>query len=106
MIQVTWRNNYKKVGRKLGIALITNPDLLLTYPIAIASLVLGMRDGWYTGKKLFDYKPGDYWNQRAIVNPGEIRYRSYHHRAQKFVKSAYKWERYLNRFAAKFPGIV
>ncbi|MGV2830624.1 glycoside hydrolase family 19 protein [Myxosarcina sp. GI1(2024)] len=105
-IQVTWRSNYQRVGKKLGIDLVSNPDLLLTYPVAIASLVLGMRDGWYTGKKLSDYKPGDYWNQRAIVNPGEIRYRSYWHRAQKFVDSAEEWEGYLNKFASIFPGLA
>ncbi|MGL5075878.1 MAG: glycoside hydrolase family 19 protein, partial [Waterburya sp.] len=90
-IQVTWRGNYQKVGKKLGIDLISNPDLLLDYTIATKSLVLGMRDGWYTGKKLGHYAPTDFWNMRMIVNPGEVLYRSYHHRNLKFVESARKW---------------
>lgn len=99
-IQVTWRSNYVKVGSKLGVDLISNPDLLLTYPIAIASLVLGMRDGWYTNARLNNYKRGDYWNMRNIVNPGEIKYRRYWGRAKKFVSGARKWEKYLNNFKA------
>lgn len=104
-IQVTWKSNYIKVGQKLGIDLVNNPDLLLTYPVAITSLVLGMRDGWYTGRKLTNYKPGDYWNQRAIVNPGEIKYRRYWDRATKFVDSALKWEIYLKKYAGLYIGI-
>lgn len=106
MIQLTWRSNYVRVGKNLGIDLVNNPNLLLTYPVAIASLVIGMRDGWYTGKKLTHFKPGDYWNQRAIVNPGEIKYRSYWHRATKFVDSAHKWQAYLEKHANIYPGLT
>lgn len=104
LIQVTWLNNYRKVGNNLGLDLVAQPDLLLTHSVAIASLVLGMRDGWYTGKKLADYQ--DYWNMRNIVNPGEIKYKRYHKRAKKFVTFAEKWEQYLRNFCHIFDGIV
>ncbi|MGL6340189.1 MAG: glycoside hydrolase family 19 protein [Waterburya sp.] len=90
-IQVTWFANYDKVGKKLGLDLLKNPDLLLSPPVAIASLVLGMKEGWYTGKKLSDFTTYD--SMRKIVNPGEIS--AYPERAQKFVNFAKTWEIHL-----------
>jgi predicted chitinase len=106
LIQVTWESNYRRVGNRLGIDLLKNPDLLLTNQIAIASLVLGMRDGWYTGKKIRDYKLGDYWYMRAIVNPGEIKYARYHQRAKHFVTLALKWQKYLEKYCRQYRGLV
>jgi hypothetical protein len=105
LIQVTWKSNYVKVGKGLGIDLVNQPDLLLTLPCAIASLVLGMQLGWYTGKKLADYSPKSYWNMREIVNPGEIKFCRYFARAQKFVDFAIKWEGYLQKYQHLYPGI-
>lgn len=90
-IQVTWKSNYQKIDRILGINSLENPDELLEYDTAITCLVIGMRDGWYTGKKLSDYS--SYAQMRNIVNPGEIR--AYPERNAKFVNSAVKWEDYL-----------
>lgn len=106
-IQVTWKSNYQKVQNRLGVPAVSNPDILLTYPVAIATLVLGMRDGWYTGKRLNNYARGAYWNMRAIVNPGEIKYKRYHSRAIKFVNNAQKWEKYLIRFKSSlYPWLT
>ncbi len=106
LIQTTWKSNYAKVGKELGIDLVTYPDLLLTLPVAIASLVLGMQRGWYTGKKLADYVPGKYWNMREIVNPGEIKFRRYYARAQKFIDFAIEWEKYLKKYQRLYPGLI
>jgi putative chitinase len=86
-VQITWQKNYQLAGQKLSgqtftvngtprlvtaNTFTTAPDLVLDPAIAYAILSHGMRDGWFTGKKLSDYlKPGatpDYVNARRIVN--------------------------------------
>jgi hypothetical protein len=71
-VQLTGRSNYARAGTLTEQPLTTNPDLakdpMLAYQIAIQ----GMKDGWFTGKKLSQFiKPGlppDYVNARKIIN--------------------------------------
>lgn len=70
-VQLTHEENYRKAGQKLGIDLAGNPSKALEPAIAVEILVLGMRDGWFTGKKLSDYitlAKSDYVGARRIVN--------------------------------------
>lgn len=70
-VQITGRANYAKASKKLGVDLVRNPDLALTPSVAIPVLVLGMTEGWFTGKKLADYislSRSDFLNARRIVN--------------------------------------
>lgn len=67
-VQITGAANYRKAAKALGVDLARNPDLALDPHIAAQILVQGCRDGWFTGKKLSDYLPGDYRNARRIVN--------------------------------------
>ena len=67
-VQITGRANYSKAGDWLKIDLINNPDLALQPTIAAQILVRGCCNGWFTGKKLSDYLPGDYINARRVVN--------------------------------------
>lgn len=70
-VQLTHEENYRKAGQKLGIDLVGNPSRALDPAIAAEILVLGMRDGWFTGKKLADYitlTRSDYTWARRIVN--------------------------------------
>ncbi|MBR9765400.1 MAG: hypothetical protein GYB53_18230 [Rhodobacteraceae bacterium] len=67
-VQITGRRNYALASRVLGIDLIGNPDLALEPSIAAKILVRGCCDGWFTGKALNDYLPGDYVNARRVVN--------------------------------------
>ena len=65
--------NYAKAGQKIGLgnSLVSNPDRALESCIAAKVLVLGCKEGWFTGKKLSDYINGsttDYTNARRIVN--------------------------------------
>jgi hypothetical protein len=99
LVQLTHKENYAKVGKLLGVDLVNNPDLMLTPEIAIKTLVIGMRDGLFTGRKLMDYKPQDYFNKRMIINPGEVKYRSYHLRNQKFVQYAREFELKLSKIS-------
>ncbi len=67
-VQITGRSNYARAGKALDVDLIGNPDLALHPTIAARILVLGCTQGWFTGKKLADYLPGDYVNARRVVN--------------------------------------
>ena len=67
-VQITGRANYSKAGDWIKIDLINNPDMALHPTIAAQILVRGCCNGWFTGKKLSDYLPGDYINARRVVN--------------------------------------
>ena len=67
-VQITGRANYAKAGAALGLDLLGNPDLALHPTIAAQIMVRGCSGGWFTGKKLSDYLPGDYRNARRVVN--------------------------------------
>lgn len=70
-VQVTGRNNYAKFSKVLGVDLLGNPDLACNDDIAAKIIVIGMRDGLFTGKKLRDYftpTSSDWVNARRIVN--------------------------------------
>jgi NlpC/P60 family len=71
LVQCTGRNNYGKWSKKLGIDLVGNPDLASDLKNAVPMLVIGMRDGGYTGLKLSDSDRAtgyDYWLARGIIN--------------------------------------
>lgn len=70
-VQITGRRNYEDWSRRLGIELVTEPDLALRPDHAARILVEGMQLGTFTGKKLETYVAGDvcdYRNARRIVN--------------------------------------
>ncbi|HBF32558.1 glycoside hydrolase family 19 protein [Rhizobium sp.] len=70
-VQLTFQRNYKIIGEALGIGLPSNPALAMEMKIAADILVVGMRDGLFSGRKLGDYfsKDGADWvNARRIVN--------------------------------------
>lgn len=69
--QVTWKTNYRNLGEHLSLDLVANPDLALEWDAALRSLFFGMRNGWFTGKKLADYTRAgafDYESARRIIN--------------------------------------
>ena len=70
-VQLTWDYNYKKASDKLGVDFLKNPKLLLESKYAAPIIVVGMVEGWFTGKKLSDYitlKISDFKSARKIVN--------------------------------------
>ncbi|MGL5139617.1 MAG: glycoside hydrolase family 19 protein [Beijerinckiaceae bacterium] len=70
-VQITWKNNYARVGEKLGIDLVSDPDRALDLGVATEILVRGMVEGWFTGRKLADYFTAgraEWRNARRIVN--------------------------------------
>jgi len=67
-VQLTHRANYENAGKKLGIDLVADPSAVLSPMVAAKILVAGCSQGWFTGKQLSDYLPGDYVNARRVVN--------------------------------------
>lgn len=70
-VQLTWLANYEKASKKLGVDFVSNPKLLLEPRYSAEIIVIGMKDGWFTGKKLSDYitlQKSDFVNARRIVN--------------------------------------
>lgn len=70
-VQITGRANYRRASEKLGMNLLSTPDLALRPSVAARILTLGCREGWFTGKNLSDYLDGerpDYVNARRVVN--------------------------------------
>lgn len=70
-VQLTWKNNYEKAGKALGVDFVKNPKLLLVAKHAAPILVTGMKEGWFTGKKLADYitlSKSDFTGARKIIN--------------------------------------
>jgi predicted chitinase len=69
--QITGRKNYTYWGKRLGIDLVNNPELAAEPDTAAKILVLGSRDGTFTGKKLDNYVNGskpDFYNARRVIN--------------------------------------
>ena len=70
-VQLTWKNNYLKAGKALGIDLVNHPELTLQSPVSKAIMFRGMAEGWFTGKKFADYfndKTSDWLGARRIIN--------------------------------------
>jgi peptidoglycan hydrolase-like protein with peptidoglycan-binding domain len=70
-VQITGRLNYTRWSDRMGIDLLTYPDRTADYNVAATILVLGMRDGSFTGYKLDDYILGDrrdFVGARRIIN--------------------------------------
>jgi len=75
-VQLTWKENYERVGKALGIDLVSDPDLAMDEETSVMILVRGMIEGLYTpGQNLAKYfglgKRGpnnDPVGARAIVN--------------------------------------
>ncbi len=71
-VQLTWQENYAKAAEKLKRPLIlADPDSVMAPHISAEILVQGMKEGWFTGKKLSDYitlKVAGFVNARRIIN--------------------------------------
>jgi putative chitinase len=69
-VQITWRDNYRKMGELLGLDLVGRPDLALRPGVAAEIMVRGMMLGLFTGKRLGDYinaQGADWYNARRTI---------------------------------------
>jgi putative chitinase len=70
-VQITWKENYRRLGRVLGLDLVNDPDQALELGVAVRILFVGMVDGLFTGRRLAHYfspTRDDWKGARAIVN--------------------------------------
>ena len=71
LVQLTGRNNYKRMSDKYGVDFLTNPELVEEPGYAITIMIEGMMGGWFTGVGLPRYvneSKRDYVNARRVVN--------------------------------------
>lgn len=89
-VQLTWLSNYLLAKNKLGIDFVNHPEYALQKEYAIKILLTGMKEGWFTGRKLSDYiyqSKKDYVGARRIINGTD--------KAQKIAEIAIIFERAL-----------
>jgi putative chitinase len=70
-VQLTWKMNYERMGKKLGVDLVGSPDLAMRPDLAARIMRVGMEEGLFTGLSLSDYLKAtttDYLNARRIIN--------------------------------------
>ncbi|MEL6321703.1 MAG: hypothetical protein AAFQ57_13805 [Cyanobacteria bacterium J06626_14] len=72
--QITWRDNYRRMSDVVGVDLVADPEAALDPEIAAEIIVVGMRDGMFTGQSLDDYIGGgraNFHGARRIINDGD-----------------------------------
>nr|MBA3440640.1 peptidoglycan-binding protein [Pyrinomonadaceae bacterium] len=65
------RANYEDWSKRLGVDLVSNPELTVRPDIAARIAVVGMRDGTFTSRSLSTYinnNKKDFYNARGIIN--------------------------------------
>lgn len=70
-VQLTWKRNYIRLGSRLGLDLVSDPDAVMRPAIAVKILVYGMMEGLFTGHSLPDFIDNgkyDWVNARRVVN--------------------------------------
>lgn len=73
-VQLTWEDNFRRVGKLIGVDLIKNPEKALEKDIASEILIKGMVYGWFTGVgfhrkcPVYRYNLASYVRARKIVN--------------------------------------
>lgn len=70
-VQITWEANYERLGKRLGLDLTSDADVVMRADVAVKILVIGMKEGLFTGKCLADYvtlQQSNYRGARRIVN--------------------------------------
>jgi peptidoglycan hydrolase-like protein with peptidoglycan-binding domain len=85
-VQLTWKENYEKYSKLLGLELVKNPDLVMRPDVSLYVLVHGMKTGTFTSRKLSDYINGSKVNfrgARAIINGTD--------KADEIAELARKW---------------
>ncbi len=70
-VQLTGRTNYTKATTLTGVDLLTEPDRAKEPDLAYRIAIQGMKEGWFTGKRLGQFISDgqcDYENSRTIIN--------------------------------------
>jgi len=70
-VQLTWKDNYRRMGEALGVDLVWHPELALDAATSVRIIFFGMINGSFTGRALsryFNDTTEDWRNARRIVN--------------------------------------
>lgn len=70
-VQLTWRDNYAKMGRWLGLDMVKHPDHALNPEVSVQVIYEGMVRGMFTGRGVGHFinaEKKDYRNARRVVN--------------------------------------
>jgi len=100
-VQLTWKFNYDKAGKKLGCDFVNNPDEVMRPDWAARILYTGCIEGWFTGKALNNYitpQRSDYRQARRIVNGMD--------KATAIASYAVKFERAIEGAMSDEPDIT
>ncbi|MEH0295859.1 glycoside hydrolase family 19 protein [Agrobacterium sp. CCNWLW71] len=71
VIQLTHKENYQRLGKRIRVDLVGNPSLALDVDISAEIAIVGMLEGLFTERKLtefFNLKKDDPIGARAVVN--------------------------------------
>ena len=71
LVQITHRRNYQKLAEATGIDLLGEPGRAMELDVAVTILIIGMRDGLFSGVRLsdvFNGRQADWLGARRIVN--------------------------------------
>jgi murein DD-endopeptidase MepM/ murein hydrolase activator NlpD len=69
--QVTGKERYQFFSKVLGIDVVADPDKMASPQVAVPTLVKGMIQGWFTGRKLgahINASGTDFYNARRVIN--------------------------------------
>lgn len=66
-VQLTWEDNYRRVGKLLGVDLIADPSRALSWPIASKIMTQGMLQGWFTGVGFRRKRPVGRYDRKAYI---------------------------------------
>ncbi|MCD6387937.1 MAG: hypothetical protein J7L69_00905 [Desulfobulbaceae bacterium] len=76
-VQLTWKNNYEKYSRILGVDMVSDPDIAMQPKVALFVLIHGFKTGIFTGRKITDYideTKTDFVRARRCVNGSDKAY--------------------------------
>jgi predicted chitinase len=71
LVQLTHFDNYKRMGAKIGIDLVTDPSVAMKMDVALDIMFIGMEQGLFTSSglpKFFSGPKEDWVNARKIIN--------------------------------------
>lgn len=103
-VHLTHRDNYEEMDRRLGLggALVRDPRLATDPEIAARIIVVGMRDGLFTGRRLdryIDEDSTDLYNARRTVN-GVVASKPWS------VNAAHECERFTRDWQQQMPTLI
>lgn len=87
LVQITWKDNYEKVGNKFpGVDLVNEPDLMLEWEYALPALIEGMIEGIYRSSAKRPAKLARYIRPEYPSTPeGRAELRAHYVRARNII---------------------